>query len=676
MRALLTTIVLLAGPALASAEPPPPKTFYVSPSGADQWSGSLPEPNAEKSDGPFATLERARDAIRELKKQGPLPSGGIVVEFRGGVYEREKAFELTGDDSGAEGSPIVYQGRAGEEVRITGGRRVAGFQPVTDPAVLARLDESARGKVLWADLRTQGIVDLGEVNQNRLELFFRDKPMTLARWPNEGFVSIVGLVGGDPVDVRGTKGDKNGKFMYDGDRPSRWKDEGEIWVHGYWFWDWSDQRHKVESIDTEMRIIAVAPPYHHYGYRKGQWFYAFNLLSEIDSPGEWYLDRQTGILYFWPPEPLEPNSVVVSVARDLVRLRDASHVSFRNLIFEGARDTAVTIQGGTQNQVIGCTLRNLGSGAVRFSGGTDSGVSGCEIYGLGSGAVTLWGGDRKTLTPARLSAENNHIHDYGRWNRMYCPAVALGGVGNRAAHNLIHDAPHQAISFGGNEHLIELNEIHHVCLESNDAGAIYAGRDWTQRGTVIRHNYMHHVTGFRGHGCVGVYLDDMFSGTTIAGNVFYQVTRAAFIGGGRDNVIENNLFVDCTPAVHIDARGMGWANYCVHDEMRKNLLAMPYQNDLWRSRYPKLTDVWEDEPAAPKGNLVARNACQGGRWDGFEKRAVPYVTFEDNLAMDDLGLIDPAKMNFQLRDDSPVCQKIPGFQRIPFEQMGLKRGGQ
>ena len=116
------------------------------------------------------------------------------------------------------------------------------------------------------------------------------------------------------------------------------------------------------------------------------------------------------------------------------------------------------------------------------------------------------------------------------------------------AHNLIHDAPHIAVIFGGNNHIIEYNEIYNVCYESNDAGAIYAGRDWTMRGTVIRYNYMHHISGFKGKGCVGVYLDDMYCGTKIYGNLFYRVTRAAFIGGGRDNIVENNLFVECTPS--------------------------------------------------------------------------------------------------------------------------------
>ena len=127
--------------------------------------------------------------------------------------------------------------------------------------------------------------------------------------------------------------------------------------------------------------------------------------------------------------------------------------------------------------------------------------------------------------------------------------VSLNGVGNRATHNLIDNAPHQAIAFGGNDHRIEFNEIHSVCHESNDAGAIYAGRDWTMRGTVIRHNYLHDITGFEGRGCVGVYLDDMFCGTEISGNLFVRVTRAAFIGGGRDCTIANNVFVDCQPGL-------------------------------------------------------------------------------------------------------------------------------
>jgi hypothetical protein len=341
------------------------------------------------------------------------------------------------------------------------------------------------------------------------------------------------------------------------------------------------------------------------------------------------------------------------------------------MTLEAARGTAVTIAGGTGNQIVGCAIRNCGGWAVKIAGGTASGVVGCDIQETGEGGIALDGGDRKTLKPARLFAENNHIHHYSRWNRMYQPAISLEGVGNRAAHNWIHDAPHEAIAFGGNDHVIELNEIDHVCTEANDAGAIYSGRDWTMRGTVIRHNFLHHITGFQGRGCVGVYLDDMFCGTRITGNIFYQVTRAAFIGGGRDNTIENNVFVECRPAIHVDARALGWAADTVDDTMKVRLQAMPYQQPPWSERYPRLVSILAEAPAAPRGNRVSHNICWGGQWEEIEEKARPGLTLADNLLDQDPHFVDAANLNFQLRADSPAFRL--GFQHIAVEKIGLYR---
>ena len=119
---------------------------------------------------------------------------------------------------------------------------------------------------------------------------------------------------------------------------------------------------------------------------------------------------------------------------------------------------------------------------------------------------------------------------------------------------------------------------------------MYAGYNPAMRGHMIRYNYFHHVYGFEGRGCNGVYLDDMFCSATIFGNVFYQVPRAAFIGGGHDNVVENNIFVDCKPALHVDARMMGWAAASV-PIMKQRLEEVPYQEEPWRSRYPATADL-------------------------------------------------------------------------------------
>ncbi|HEY3322050.1 MAG TPA: right-handed parallel beta-helix repeat-containing protein [Planctomycetota bacterium] len=651
--------------------------LFVAPTGNNTWSGRRSKPNDEKTDGPLATLESARDALRKLRKDGALSEHGVTVEIRAGTYELGRPLELTKEDSGSAAAPVRFQAQKDDEVRICGGRAITGWSPVSDPAALARIDEGARAHVLRADLKAQGVTDLGEMKAGQswaasdagLEVFFQDKPMTLARWPNEGFVKIVDVVGGAPHRIHGVLGDKLGIFTYEGDRPKRWVNEKNVILDGYWFWDWANQRQRIESIDAEKRIITLALPLHAYGYRKDQWYYALNLLPELDAPGEWYLDREGAVLYFWPPAPIEKGRVMISMLPALVNMKDASHVTFAGMIFEGARGNAIDIAGGTSNQIEGCVIRNVGSWAVTVNGGSKHTIVACDIYATGDGGISLSGGDRKTLTPAEHVAENNHIHHYSRVNRIYKPGITLNGVGNRASHNLIHNAPHMAMGFGGNDHVIEFNEIHSVCYESNDAGAIYTGRDWTFRGNVLRYNYLHHLCGFQGRGCNGIYLDDQMSSALIFGNLFYKTMRPAFIGGGRDCTIENNIFVDCSPALHIDARGLGWAKGGF-DGMVHSLKSMPYQSEPWTSRYPELVKILDEDPMAPKNDKVLRNICWGGKWDtSIEGKAKPGVSMQDNLVQVDPLFEDAAKENFQLRDDSPAYKL--GFKRLPLEKIGL-----
>ncbi|MEN6494174.1 MAG: right-handed parallel beta-helix repeat-containing protein [Thermoguttaceae bacterium] len=716
---LVVALSLLVSTAAAAD----PLHFFVAPQGNDQWSGKRSEADAARTDGPWATLERARDEIRKIKKAG-LPSGGIVVELLGGRYELAKPLELTAEDSGTAQSPIVYRARPGDEVRLSGGRVISDWKPVTDPAILDRLDPLARGKVFQTDLRAQGITEYGDLGLDaeaeiqtrlaradgqgeytmgdaaatagrkakaRLEVFCDEKPMPLSRWPNEGFITIDEVLGTSEVNVRGVKGCKEGIFRYEGDRPSRWVKEKDPWVLGYWFRDWAEQRHKIKSLDAQQRIISVDPPYHGYGYRKGQWFCGFNLLAEIDMPGEWYLDRETGILYFWPPEAIDRSRIEVSMASALIRMTDVAHVTLRGLLFEAARGTAVTIKQGQRCQVVGCRFRNLGNHAVTIADGNDSGVVGCDMEGMGGGGIYLVGGDRKTLTPAGHYAENNHIHHYGRWDRMYRPGIMISGVGIRVSHNLIHDAPHSAILFGGNDHLIEFNEIHSVCQESHDCGAIYSGRSWTLRGNVIQYNYIHHLCGHAGGPCNGVYLDDLFSSAIVQGNVFYQVLRPVFLGGGRDNTVQNNVFVDCPKAMHLDARALGWcgphADGRIKEAVEKGTIAgIRYKEPPYSTRYPQLVNLIDDEPKSPKGNVVRRNIFWQGQaenlrrvargeelkdtwWNDIEPRVRPLVKLEDNLINVDPRFVNEKAGNFQLREDSPAWKL--GFQRIPVEKIGL-----
>lgn len=658
--------------------------FYVSPAGKDQWSGRFAAPNGDASDGPFATLPKARDAIRTLRKSGGLPQGGVTVWIEPGTYSLEQGLDLTAEDSGEAGKPVVYRAAKGQ-AHVTGGRTVTGWQKVEDPAILARLDPAARGNVLQADLKAQGITNFGTFHSRgfgrptspaALELFFQDQPMTLAQWPNNGFEKIAGSP--DPVrdEHGGTLGKLTAGFNYAGDRPKRWADSNDIWIHGYWAYDWANSYEHMASIDKEKRLIKTDPPYGHYGFRTGQRFYFLNILEELDEPGEWYLDRKSSILYFWPPAALGSDDVVVSLAQGpLVHLNNVSHVQIQGLLLDGGRSDAVQIKGGSDDLVADCTIRNMGNEAVTVNGGTHHGVVNCVISQTGDGGISLTGGDRKTLTPAHHYARNNHIHHIARWSRCYAPAIAIDGVGIEASNNLIHDHPHCAILFSGNEHLIQLNEIHHVCLETGDVGAIYMGRDYTFRGNILRHNFIHH-TGGVGMGSMGIYMDDCVSGTQIYGNILWKVHRAVFLGGGRDFKVENNIFVDCDPAVELDGRGMSkspvWHDM-VYKTMKKRLEDMNWREPPYRTRYPELAALdpyYAKDDGVPPGNvLVAHNICVGSEllkitWGAKADMAQS----KDNLVNTDPLFVDAAKGDFRLKPESPAYKL--GFQAIPFETVG------
>src|ERR1035437_742482 len=181
------TRMLILGATLLLALPGLTAQLYVSPTGSDTNSGTQAQP--------FATLERARDEGRRLSQDRKLAKGGLTVWLRGGDYLRTNALQLTAADSGTASAPIVWRACKGETVRLLGGRKLSGFEPVTAPAIFARLPETAREHVLQVDLGALGLTDFGQLTSRgfgrplspaHCELFFGGRPMTLARWPNEG----------------------------------------------------------------------------------------------------------------------------------------------------------------------------------------------------------------------------------------------------------------------------------------------------------------------------------------------------------------------------------------------------------------------------------------------------------------------------------------------------------
>ncbi|NLO73519.1 MAG: right-handed parallel beta-helix repeat-containing protein [candidate division WS1 bacterium] len=659
-----------------------PAEVYVSSNGNDANPGTEARP--------LATLEGARDALRALKAQAGLPPGGVTVWLQGGIYHRTESFSLSEQDSGTAEAPIVYRACPGEEPRLVGGVEINDFQPVTDPAVLERLREHARPHVQVADLSAAGVTDLGQLHTRgftqplrpaHLELFFQGKPMALANFPGQGWLPMMGAPGGSDWETAYPAAEG---FYFRSQELARLASVPDLWVHGYWAYDWADSHLRVESLDPETGLVKVKEPEAVFaGYRTGQRFCFLNLLEALDLAGEYYVDRDSGLLYFYPPSPVTPGSAWVSVLEEtLLTLQEVSHVTLQGLTLECARGNGIEITGGEQVLVSGCTLRNLGNSAVLVHSGREHGVERCEIYGMGDGGISVSGGDRPTLTPGGSYAENNHLHHLGRWNRCYSSgALRLEGVGLRARHTLLHDLPRQAIIIGGNEHLVEFNEIHQVCLETGDVGAFYIGRDWTARGNVVRYNFFHHLGGFN-YQVMGIYLDDCASGIEVYGNVLYRAGSAVHLGGGREVTIANNVFVDCYSSVHVDARGASphpqWRNM-VYNLMAPKLEALHAFEPPYSERYPELLDLEPyhapgapQEGIPPANDVVIHNLSVGGRW--LSASWLPpepgAVEFRDNLVDEDPHFIAPERLDFRLREDSPAFAL--GFKPIPFEKIGIQ----
>ena len=656
--------------------PPPPTpavVLYVAPDGDNNGPGTKAKP--------LADLPGARDAIRKLRAGKDLPKGGVAVHVQGGVYPVRSTFELARQDSGTPQAPIRYQAVPGQVPCFTGGVKLDGFTPVTDPETLARIPDKARGKVLELDLKSKGITDYGRLAERGytlsgypcnpwVDLYMDGRPMQLARWPNEGFVKI-GTVhkGGFKTDSSG----KPGQFEYADDRPKRWTKADDVWMFGYWVHLWAGRCVKIDRIDTRTRRISTVHPVS-YGYREGHPYYCFNLLEELDQPGEWYLDRKTGKLYLYPPTDAQMAAVQFPVlSAPFVTMKDVSCVTVRGLIFELGRAEGAVITGGAENLLAGCTFRRLGANGVIILGGTRHGILGCDIHTLGAGGARVEGGDRKTLTPGNHFVENCHIHDFARVDRAYAPSVRLDGVGNRIAHNLIHDSPHYGMRLEGYDHVVEFNEIHSVVYEADDQAGTDMWGNPAYRGNVIRYNFYHHIgSGHNVAGQAGIRLDDYISAVLVYGNVFYRCAGGHFGGvqihGGKDNIVDNNLFVDCESAVSFSAWGKNrWLKGLKSEWTRKQITAGGV--DITRPphsvRYPDLARMTEH----PDRNFIWRNLAINCK--RFTLRGPGANEFMGNCVFNgDAGFVDQAKRDLTLPPDSPVYDRV-GFRPIPFGEIGL-----
>ncbi len=605
-------------------------SLFVSKNGNDK--------NAGTKDAPFATLKRAAVEIRKIKKGKEL-NKPVTVYVREGVYEMPKTLTLGPADSGSKENPIVYRAFEKEKVVLSGGRTINNFKPYRDG-------------IYQADVKGMGLSSLDIPWEPffklvpGFELSCNGKTMTLARWPNH-----------KPDDIRGgewsytlgtPKGSKWGAvFKYYGDAPAKWKHPEKAMVYFFPRYNYLANDTKLKEVDAEKKEMCLThrPT---YPFSVGERYYVRNVFEELDAPGEWYYDKDTEKIYFMPPTSIEKSKVQVSFLESIILMRNVSNVMFRGFVLENCRKNAVLVIGGKNNTIAACVLRNIGLTAINISGGHGHVITGNDLYDLTSGGITCKGGNRKTLTPCDFRIDNNNIHHFGMLKRTYSRGIYIkkDSVGIRVSHNLIYDAPHTAIYYSGNDHLIEYNDIFNVCLQTADCGAIYSGRDFAALNNIVRYNKLHDLDGYGrirasvksgiiqycSHEQIRAIYCDSGGPGEIYGNIFYRVGDLAVTHGACNSRVENNIFVSNMMGIGIKRRmenemhnkAMYKGHLSCRAQNERNLAKWPLKESPWKERFPILSKPWSDP--AWKNNRFVNNVVSS--WNPqAEYIAVRYSTY-------------------------------------------------
>jgi hypothetical protein len=742
-----------------------PTAFWVAKDGNNNAIGSKEQP--------FATLERARDAVRELKAHNAYPAAGVTVWIRGGVYERSETFALDARDSGQPGAPVVYAAAPGETVDLVGGRVLpaSAFKKAEDRAFLDRIiTPAARRKVLQTNLKDQGITDYGELVPIHavdfgssshyatapLEVFVDGKPMILSRWPNadkenpiRGTVDRVKILiendaNGKPKQYEAINAKEVAPSYEDGrekgqapllawDRMKRWQSD-DIWIAGGLVRGYAYTQRKIKSIDTKTGVVQLDSPVELWpSYKEKEVSPVFfqNVPEELDEPGEYYVDRKSGVLSLVPPVGWNAGSQIsVSMLRDvLVAMENSSHVRLRGLTLESARSGGVYIDRGTDNVVEKCVIRNMGTvgvqigmgwdagtgqnnpwtpetapnapqgkllprqpgsfrhmlstginntgSALNVEGGTANGVVESRIYDTGVGGVIVGGGDRKTLTPAGNFVRGCEIFRTDRRIGRYAEAILVDGVGNLVQENYLHDSKGGILYLHGNDHVVEFNEIARAVTESTDCGAVEIRQNPSQLGNIIRYNYIHSNGRGRNAQCYVIYLDNESCGVTVFGNVIANnrsrivdpfVPVAISINGGFGHTITNNIFVDN------DGARLGDGQIKTFDVFKTRKFMLEQDVNVTRppysTRYPEFLAIYKGGPEAKPHNKIFNNLLVGCGSGMGESRYPGEGFWHHNYETDtNPGFVDEASGDYELRQDSIVYEKIPGFQPVPFSKM-------
>ncbi len=669
--------------------------LYVAPDGKDTNKGTI--------DSPFASLEKARDTILEMKNADTLSKGGAVVYFRGGDYVIKNAIEFGQEHSGeSEDAPIIYRNYPGEEVNFLGAATLdwSNFKKVTDQSVLNRIvDKEARNHVLEVDLFELGYTDLTRpswpgpysygyskpeltsfLEENGIKkpdsessaLFINGSEMTLARYPNDKQMTINKVVKAGsilpavPFEV-----------IFDDARVRNWTTADQAIITGTPQYSWGSLSTDLGSVNTETMSISAKYPTQHTA-TFGQHLHVYNLLEEIDIPNEYFVDVNTGKLYIYPPEEAIDEVYYTILDKHMFWFKSyTKNITLKGINMKYMRSAAVVIGQQTDNiKVIGCEMTGAAGQTMTINGAKNAKILDCYIHDTEGGIQCINSGNRDTLTKGNNLIENCTFKNVEGKKVTYQPAINLDGVGNIARYNDISDSQHTVFGLSGNYNVVEFNEIYEACSNTDDMGAIYTGRDLTHRGNIFRYNYIHDIGSPNrgGNGVHGMFFDDWWSAADVVGNVFENITGAGIMLAGSYNVMDNNMFINCAESMRL-TRSYNYGNpdnNAVYVD-GVNALKETWDEEVWLKAFPEIANAVNaaGEPDMNNYIVATNNVLVNSPAPTTSSAVAATATVENNIIYkSDPGFYDMANRNYLLKPDSQIYKDIPEFTPIPFTRMG------
>lgn len=553
--------------------------IFVSTVGDDSGDGSEEEP--------LRTLEKAIDVANEMREDSDKL---IEILLREGTYSVTNTIKII--NSQKDDSLLKISAYQDEKVTINAGVDIplSAMNIADSDFTNAIIDKPNAGSVLQYNLKDAQIEDLGEISlrghlisdekEAQAELSLNGEVQKLAGWPNGEYTGLIKPTDSNEYGKRTKSGIANGcSFKVNYDRPSQWSKPEQAWLSGTIGPNYEFDYYPVSRFDSEEKRVYLSRGALEKYYTEP--YYRFeNVPEELDEPGEYYIDKQSGMLYFYPPEDAPKDSVLTitmstptldvsgKAPNSMFRIENSKNIVFENLIFKGGRGSAITGKNNSNIKFINCEINSFGENGIRFDASTDITISDCKIHDVGQdGILFVSCGNYQTLSPSNIVVSNNDIYNFARLERSYKTGIDFGYrcVGATAANNHIHNGPHAGMIFYGVNNDIYGNEFDNLVTEFSDMDALYCNNSnypW-ERGNKIHNNYFHDIgkSSMNGRHQINVRAirtDNRGCGLNIYENLFYNIGDGgngngnngigAITAEGTRNRIFNNLFVDCNEA--------------------------------------------------------------------------------------------------------------------------------